>query len=180
MGGSFPYQEILDLISKFPFFIPVNFVETGTYKGVTTRDASRLFRHVYTIEIMESLYNESRATSDQQGIQNITYYLGDSLKTLPRIVDELNGPTLWFLDAHQSGCDTGNNGINVPLLQELDIILNSIGRYYPSIFVLDDLRLFSKYWDWDGINTNTILEKFRNKRVLFQTEENDRYIVVCE
>ena len=70
---------------------------------------------MHTIEIVEELYLESKKLG--AGIENIEYHLGDSLKVLEKLE---NVPTFYFIDAHQSGTDTGNNGIEVPLLMELD------------------------------------------------------------
>lgn len=153
-----------------------NFVETGTYHGDTTREAEKLFPNVYTIEINETLYSETKPTLKHQ----THAYLGDSLKILPTLVEQLYGPTVWFLDAHQSGYDTSNNGKNVPLLEELDIILNRSGKC-SQLLIIDDVRLFSNAWDWAGITTNKIVELCEKKRkVVSNFVFNDRFIVVLE
>jgi len=85
-------------------------------------------------------------------------------------------PTMFFLDAHQSGNDTSNNGKNVPLLDELNIILKN--NYYPCIIIIDDVRLFDNYWDWKGITVQHILNIFGN-RLKDHSISNDRMIIYC-
>ena len=168
MGGSLTELEIIKILSKYPTVKPKIFIETGTYKGETARIASRIFETVHTIEIKRELYEEAQRLN--RGITNINYYLGDSLKILPEI--SRSETTFYFLDAHQSGIDTTNNGMNVPLLEELKGINNS------SIIVIDDVRLFDAYWDWKGITPETILKVIKeNCEVKDYYIENDRMIV---
>lgn len=165
MGGSLEYKEISDFMSLKQYKKIKNFVETGTYKAETTLMAAEKFKHVYTTEIVPALHNESKAKASSKGVKNVSFLLGDSVELLKEIVPKVLDGAVFFLDAHQSGCDTSNNGKNhVPLFQELDVILSSYdGRTVgPSIFIIDDLRLFDKYWDWEGINTKTIVQKFRD------------------
>jgi hypothetical protein len=176
MGGNLFEQELHTICEQFQHPIE-NFVETGTYKGDTTRLASTLFTNIFTIEIVPDLYNESMKTAQNENITNIKFFLGDSLKILPGICDQLSGNTLFFLDAHQSGHDTSNNGKWVPLMEELDIILSNVQG--PTLFVIDDVRLFSKHWDWEGISENSIYQTFvkHQKHIQLFYVENDRLIV---
>ena len=152
------------------------FVETGTYHGDSTREAAKVFENVHTIEIMDDLWSENVSTNKELGIDNIECHHGDSLVTLPSIVKSIDKPCFWFLDAHQSGPDTGNNGEWVPLLKELDIIL---GNKVEGIFVIDDVRLFSKHWDWAAVSLESISNLF-GKHGYDVSESylmNDRYIL---
>ena len=175
MGGPLTIQEIKsDKTYKY-------FVETGTYKGDTTLMASKHFQKVYTTEIMEELHNYSKNRAKSEGITNIEFMLGDSVDLLKKIVPEVKEGAVFFLDAHQSGGDTGNNGKNVPLLEELDIILShNIG---PSVFIVDDLRLWkSKVWDWAHISNKKIIQKFLDYGYSIQSfyEHNDRFFVLTK
>ena len=158
-----------------------NFVETGTYKADTTLMISKHFENVYTTEIVPTLYNQSKERAQQEGVENITFLLGDSVELLKEITPRVAQGAVFFLDAHQSGGDTSNNGKNhVPLFQELDVILsNKVG---PSIYIINDLRLFDKFWDWAGITPVTILAKFakHGHNVSKSFEKNDRYYVFTE
>ena len=171
MGGSLTKKELEAILFRFPYYrnLVKPFVETGTWKGESARTASGYFSKVHTIEIVEELYLESKKLG--AGIENIEYHLGDSLKVLEKLE---NVPTFYFIDAHQSGTDTGNNGIEVPLLMELEIILRK--NRNPCIFVFDDVRLFDIFSDWKGISLNSIISKFKDP-IKHCYVENDRFVV---
>jgi hypothetical protein len=175
MGGSLKEDEICGILNYFPDLSKQikNFIESGTYKGGTTRIASQIFETVHTIEIVPTLYAESQ--QNNKGISNINYHLGDSVKFLPIIVSKIDSPMFIFLDAHQSGRDTSNNGKNVPLLEEMKVILSVLKS--SSIIVIDDVRLFSKYWDWMEISPETILKCFEDFEIIAHFIENDRMII---
>ena len=180
MGGSLNQEEINDLKNEVsPYSTITNFVETGTYKAETTILASKNFEKVFTIEIHEPLYTFSKKKCQDEGINNISFYLGDSLSELINIVPQVINGAVFFIDAHASGIDTSwNNYISVPLLEELDIILNyKIG---PSVFIFDDVRLWKNMiFDWTHITNDIILNSFKknNYQVYNSYEKNDRFFV---
>lgn len=172
MGGSLKEEEIVSILSKHPIYGKIKtFIETGTYKGETSIIASKFFT-VYTIEINEERHIEAK---EKYNHSNINFYLGDSVEILKKF-QENPMPTMFFLDAHQSGNDTSNNGKNVPLLDELDIILKN--NYYPCIIIIDDVRLFDNYWDWKGITVENIVNIFGN-RLKDYSISNDRMVIYC-
>ena len=63
MGGSLREDELSFILSCFPGFRRRYFVETGTYKGDTTRLAAKNFDLVHTIEIVKALSDEARNIS---------------------------------------------------------------------------------------------------------------------
>ena len=76
-----------------------NFIETGTYMGDTTEWASKHFKHVETVEAYEKIYTET--STKLEHLKNIRFHLGDSSELLPKIIQGLRGPSLFFLDAHE-------------------------------------------------------------------------------
>lgn len=185
MGGSLEYSELAGVIKNREVYANIiNFVGTGTYKGDTTLMAAKYYKHIYTTEIVPTLYHEAVSKAKNNNITNINFYLGDSVKLLNEIVPKVTGGAVFFIDAHQSGPDTSNNGQWVPLLEELTVILkHTIG---PSIFIIDDLRFFdngaSKPWDWAHISPNTILTLFQtfNYKVKESYTSNDRFYILTE
>jgi hypothetical protein len=186
MGGSLIYEEIEDIFGKYPVFRKKsNFIETGTYKGDTTMMASKHFKNVYTVEIVPALYNESILRAKKEGAKNINFYLGDSLDLLKVILPKIEdgGSSFFFIDAHQSGYDTGNNNkYLVPLLQELEIIVQH--NVKPSVFIFDDVRFWNgetqEAWDWADINREKItslIEKY-GFSILETYTRNDRFYVI--
>lgn len=159
---------------------PSVFCETGTYKAHSTLEASYQFEKVYTIEISKKLYDNVK---DNNPNNNIDYILGDTIVCLPLVVDVINNSNegcMWFLDAHQSGPDTENNGnYHCPLIEELEIILNNRMNTNNDIFIFDDVRLYTNYNDWKHISTDSIKNVFErhNKTISNSFIVNDRFIV---
>ena len=113
------------------------FVETGTFHGETTRWASETFPRVVTIELSDDLYER---TAERYGsIPNIEFVHGSSESELPKVVDRLDGPTVFWLDAHYSGGETAGDTYECPLLEELAAVGNT--NVEPFVFI-DDARDF--------------------------------------
>lgn len=178
--GHLTQSEITEIVSKSGYFKFDNstFIETGTYKGDSTAEAAKLFPNIHTIEINETLYNELNRDNIQSN--NAHFHFGDSVEFLPKIAKEVNeNYNFWFLDAHQSGPDTSNNGQHVPLLRELEAILENKKNVSTDIFVIDDVRLFSKYWDWDHVSITSITDIFDkyNVEIADMKIANDRLVL---
>lgn len=121
-------------------FLTPFFIETGTYLGDTTIKASRHFKHVYTIELSEKLYNDAKKRFKK--FQNIDLIQGDSCQILSSIIKKLKSPALFFLDAHFSLGPTAKGNENTPILAELEEIKKS--GLKNSIIIVDDIRMFYK------------------------------------
>jgi SAM-dependent methyltransferase len=180
MGGSLTDKELEEAKAKAPN--AKYFIEGGTYKGVSARMASKYFDQVYTMEILERLFIEACATASAEGITNIKHMLGDTLKLLPGVIQEVKDGGVFFLDSHISGFDSGWNGEDrVPLLKELEIILD--GDVGESLFILDDVRLWKQQvWDWKHIDDETILRLFltRGYTIVEYVEMNDRLYILAK
>ena len=180
MGGPLTEEEIDWALNLAPNFKFRHAVETGTCTGTSTRMLARRFSQVFTIEIQKEYHDEAYQKGQEAGLYNIMYLLGDSCFWLPSIMEKISEPTLFFIDAHVSGSGSGWNSKDcVPLLQEAELILKN-HKDYPAIFIFDDVRLFSKYWDWAKISKDSILAMFAShgKKVLHSEEKNDRFYVV--
>lgn len=112
------------------------FVETGTYYGDTAIIASKFFEKVITIERSEKYYQIAKKNVENYPNINIMY--GDSRIILKKVLNELNSPAIFWLDAHRCadayGCDD-----ECSLLEELFLIKsNSLDN----IILIDDARYF--------------------------------------
>ena len=116
------------------------FIETGTHVGQSAAWAARQFRYVYTIELMQEYTDRARAKN--LGLRNITYLVGDSRSQLPVALSMMEGPGLFWLDAHWSPDLQWkrNDLIQCPLLDELRIIMDDPRD---NVVMIDDARLFS-------------------------------------
>lgn len=119
-GDEFIGKELEKLVKEFEID---QIVETGTYKGATTKRLSE-FCHVLTIEVNRNNYLESQA--NLKGF-NAHVTLGSSPERMSEFLPNMTGKNfLFFLDAHWNG---------TPLIQELDVIANN--KLKPVIVIHD-------------------------------------------
>jgi hypothetical protein len=113
------------------------FLETGTFRGNTTKWAAGHFDHVYTIELSETLFRENAPAFT--GLNNVTSLFGDTREHLLRIASTLP-KTIFWLDAHWCG-EVGAVGFEdqCPLLDEIAVLQACWDRAY---ILVDDARFF--------------------------------------
>jgi hypothetical protein len=143
------------------------FIETGTYMGGTTKWASTQFKEVYTIEWSEAFYKQIKDELLSKG--NIVPHLGDSRNVLPKILGNIKGNILFWLDAHYSTKNSAGKDDRCPLLQELEIILS---RNNEDIIIIDDARCCLGEDGWP-----TISEIY--KKVEFSAGKS-KYMIICD
>lgn len=122
------------------------FVETGTYKGNTAIWASRNFLKVYTIEFDKDRYQKTFIRlSNMIHTSNVRMLQGNSKEKLKEVLDKINEPVIFWLDAHGLGKleETTTLEDEIPLMQELETIVDWQARTEQSCAILiDDARLF--------------------------------------
>jgi len=118
-------------------------VEIGYYKGMTAKRLSRLFQNVVTVEIMPELHEIAKKRCRTK--RNVELLLGDGSELLPSIAERVSSAVL-FLDGHFSGGETGQGDEPEPVLEELDLIANSLQSF--EAIVVDDFRLFGVEDGW--------------------------------
>lgn len=180
-GGHLTREELTNILNGNT---AQYFIESGTYLGHSTHAASHLFEHVYTIELKHELsFHAQERCKDRT---NISFHIGDSVNILPVICDIIlplhNGSYVWFLDAHQSGSETSNNGKWVPLMDELRILCKKISQYNNEqrhIFIIDDVRLFGEHWDWKEVSIQGICKTIYENGLNIKSKNilNDRFII---
>ena len=118
---------------------PRVFVESGTFKGKTTRWALERFAVVHTIELSDLLYAEAVETLVPLGA--ICHH-GDTRDVLPMLANELDEPVCWFLDAHWLNREhAAGEGTPLPLADELATLST---RRHRDIVIVDDVASFGK------------------------------------
>jgi hypothetical protein len=113
------------------------FVETGTHIGTTSFWASRYFDRVITIEADHALYERSRkklATA-----HNVELLFGSSPVLLRSVIAKLDGPALFWLDAHWSGPGTAGQDYQCPVLEEITVVDSGKHQH---VIMIDDARFF--------------------------------------
>jgi hypothetical protein len=111
------------------------FVETGTFRGDTIAGVASYFEKCFTIELSPELHALAAARLANE--PNAKCLHGDSASVLPSVLDEIDEPALFWLDAHASGGETADSGRD-PILQELAAIYSHpIKRH---VILIDDAR----------------------------------------
>ena len=115
-----------------------NFIETGTFQGEMTNAQKKNFRCIVTIELDPVLYASAKGRFKNDPHIHVLH--GDSGVMLVEALRLVNGPTLFWLDAHYSGGATAKADLETPILKELSIIASrgSCG----DVVLIDDARLF--------------------------------------
>jgi len=112
-------------------------VETGSWTGQTPLFCSAKFERLWSIELSPHYFcHAKRATAH---CSNVEIVFGSSPHVLPLILPRLAAPTLFWLDAHWSGCGTPRLAVECPLLDELRILGGLRDR---DVVLIDDARLF--------------------------------------
>ncbi len=135
--------ELKRLSQFFDLHSYPTFVETGTFKGAGVQWALESgFSNVYSVEISQTIYNAAVARFGED--PRVRLRLGDSKRVLPEILKEIQGPALFYLDAHCSGrfegIDTGGAPEGLPLQAE-SLTLMEYGDIDRCLIVIDDERL---------------------------------------
>jgi hypothetical protein len=129
---SIPKDLVLRIVKDLHFD---NFIETGTYKGVTVLWAANYFPNAYTIEIDETLAADFRACL--QSNSNIQSVHGDSRTVLPDLLKKISGRSFCWLDGHWC-CGAGGQENECPIFEELKA-LSTADR---PMILIDDARCF--------------------------------------
>jgi len=100
-GDTHIYAELEKLCQKHKVGL---IIETGTYRGATTKHLSKLAKNVITIEVKEDNFKIARA--ELETFENVTALHGNSAVLMPQLLlvpedgEPTDGNILFFLDAH--------------------------------------------------------------------------------
>ena len=117
------HETVRGLIKKHGIY---QVVETGVWRGYTTRAFAGMVELVTGIEIDPTMHAEASSTTFD--IFSVFVHLGDSAKALPNLIG--TGKILFYLDAHWLE--------NWPLFDELDAIVD-YGK--PCVIVIHDAQV---------------------------------------
>lgn len=142
-----------------------SFIETGTNNGETIFDMDNYFDKLYTIEFSEKYYENTKNKYDGNKIK---FLLGDSSVIFEELLPTIKEKSIFFLDAHWCGADTGRSNKDCPLIEEII----SINKFFmnEAIIIIDDYRLFGLDKssgmlgeDWRDISKDKILDILKNR-----------------
>lgn len=138
----FPLKEIKEQFNL------VYYIETGTGTGFCLDIAlQNNFEKYYSIEIFNQIYQQ--AEIKYKNVNNLILINDSSEKGLNKIKNEINKPSLFFLDAHFPGADFGftsydstkEKELRIPLEDEIKI-LKKYSIINQSYIIIDDLRIY--------------------------------------
>lgn len=125
------------------------FVETGTYLGNMIEAQRNNFEYLFSIELSYALWKNALQRFLLH--KHICILHGDSSKLLEKVIAALDGPAIFWLDAHYSGGFTARGSNDCPILEELAIILKQ--KKYNHLILIDDARLFREAHNFPNIDT---------------------------
>ena len=137
-------MEMLTLSARYEI---KNFIETGTHLGETILFMAEKwnFDSIHSIEISEFYINFIKenflkeAESRNINVSNVCIEKGDSVKVLPLILANIEGRSIFWLDAHCSAGDTERHSdYDCTILKELEIIKSSPIK--DNVIVIDDIN----------------------------------------
>lgn len=114
------------------------FIETGTFTGEMVEAMRRHFQRLISIEMSPEIHERARRRF--AGDPRIELLLGDSAVVLPRILEQVRDPALFWLDGHFMGGSTARGRDDSPVRHELSaLIAHPVRRH---LVLIDDARLF--------------------------------------
>lgn len=118
-------------------------IETGTYRGESTRILAQINRQVITIEPDLKLYNRAKKRLSKD-FSNVQVVQAKSEDVLQEIISECRGGVGLFLDGHYCGPNTFKGPNVSPIRTELEIIGKHAAQLSNVTILVDDLRYFDK------------------------------------
>lgn len=124
----------------------VNFVETGTWKGDGILYAMKApFESLWSVELQYKLREAAcnRVYEVHPDDERWRIMLGDSVNFVKVVTPFLEGPTLWWLDAHlPERYGEAGGATKLPLEAEITSIVGAERDHSKDVFILDDWRLY--------------------------------------
>lgn len=152
-----------------------NFVETGTLFGDMVADLYPNFEYVYSVELQEGFYRS--AVDRFKDVENVIIFQGDSGRVLDDIVPTLEGPTLFFLDAHFCGGNSATGDTETPVLAELKAILSQ--PILNGVIVIDDLKHFKTNPAYPKVEKlKKVIEALHPGLIVEETGDGDGMIII--
>jgi hypothetical protein len=124
------------------------FVETGTYLGDTLAYIARSGARCASIELSDDLH--AAATRRFADYENVRLLHGDAGEALPRLLVDIDSPTLFWLDGHYSAGNTATAQLQTPVSAELDSILSHSIKQH--VILIDDARCFDGTDDYPRLD----------------------------
>ena len=136
-----PHKIKEKLIRDFAKTKSINtLVETGTYKGEMIYSQLKNFKHIFSIELNDALFDNARTKFSK--FNHVKIIHGDSAFKLKELLQDINTPCVFWLDGHYDYTPVTSKGIKVsPIFEELESIAQHKQQH---AILIDDARLFTE------------------------------------
>lgn len=172
---SYPQSKKIKTLQKFMLQDAI-WIETGTYRGTTTNQLSKVCKKIYTIEASENLYLQ--ASYRFRNNPRISVLFGPSPQILKIILKDLGGKVNFWLDAHFSHGQTYQGEFDSPLMEELTEILKHVSGFVDfRIFVDDAHYITTDSANYSGYPTHAEFKYFCSNNNLSIKILNDIFII---
>jgi hypothetical protein len=132
-------QEKYSLVTRYGRQREIaNFIETGTFEGDMIEAQRENFQKLISIELGDKLYQAARRRFEKYDRIHVLH--GDSGIKLSEAIRLVEGPALYWLDAHYSRGVTARGDKETPILKELSII--AARDQAGDVILIDDARNF--------------------------------------
>jgi len=116
-------------------------IETGTYKGDTSALLSKVASKVYTLEPADGLFEKAQLRFKNNPVVEVIH--GTSEDVFPRLLPDLTGDLVFWLDGHYSAGETYQGALETPIRVELKEISRSLPKWGRVVILVDDIRCFN-------------------------------------
>jgi hypothetical protein len=123
-------------------------IETGTLCGDMVHGCRKRFKRIVSVELDYQLYRDAckRFAASRQ----IEIHQGDSAKLLPKVIEGISEPCLFWLDGHYSAGITARGELNTPIMDELLAICEH--PIDDHVILIDDARCFTGEEDYPTVD----------------------------
>lgn len=156
-----------------------SWIETGTYRGDTTKFLSSIAREVISIEPQPELADGARARL--RNLSNVQVLTGTSEALFSEVVAGMTGPCCFWLDGHYSSGMTYKGSTDTPVAHELSVIGASAQRLGRIRVFVDDWRCFRpSSQEYADFPTKRQLVNWAEDSGLTWTVEHDIFVAAGE
>lgn len=149
------------------------FIETGTFRGDTLFALKDSFDRLYSIELGANLFSDAKKRFSD--CKNVYLYKGDSAEVLPKLLETIEHPALFYLDGHWSDGVTARGSKDTPILLELESILTH--KVKGHVILIDDARTFIGEGDYPTISEIEMFVKRINPSLNIEVRD-DKIIIL--
>lgn len=174
--GSIKRFDIANSVKKFGIKY---FFETGTWRGDGLAHAAKFnFEKLYSIEIMPEIAETARQRFKDD--PRVEIFTGSSHILFPQLLKNIDGNTLFWLDAHYPGAEEGLKDYNehgkqverLPLEAEMEILKDQ-RKGFSDLIIIDDLRIYED-GPFESGNVPNNINVHNNRNLNFLNEFYDK------